>query len=121
MYKNVKSCISINNVKSDYFMCNVGVRQGENLSPFLFALYINDLEDFLSSNNCVGLSIENSEINVYLKLLILLYADDTVILAESSDDLQQSLNHLQEYCKIWKLTVNKIKTKICIFSKRKVR
>ena len=23
---------------SDYFMCNIGVRQGDNLSPVLFAL-----------------------------------------------------------------------------------
>ena len=32
------------------FQCDVGVRQGENLSPLLFAIYLNDFEDFLSKH-----------------------------------------------------------------------
>ena len=31
-------------------MFNVGVTQGDNLSPFLFSLFINDLEDYLTRN-----------------------------------------------------------------------
>ena len=34
--------------------CNVGVRQGENLSPLLFSLYLNDLEEFLASKRVGG-------------------------------------------------------------------
>jgi hypothetical protein len=41
MYKDIKS-----NSKSDYFPCDNGVRQGENLYPFLFATFLNDLEEF---------------------------------------------------------------------------
>lgn len=33
------------------FLCNVGVRQGENLSPSLFALYLNDFDEFMFCNN----------------------------------------------------------------------
>jgi hypothetical protein len=33
MYTDVKSCITYNYCKSDYFNCDMGVRQGENLSP----------------------------------------------------------------------------------------
>jgi hypothetical protein len=36
MYCNIKSCIVFNNCKSDYFACDNGVRQGENLSRFYF-------------------------------------------------------------------------------------
>ena len=42
MYKGIKSKVQIDPDVSDYFMCKVGVRQGENLSPFLFSIYIND-------------------------------------------------------------------------------
>jgi hypothetical protein len=41
MYNDVKSCINYNNCKSDYFACDMAVRQGENLYPFLFALFIS--------------------------------------------------------------------------------
>lgn len=42
MYKGIKSKVKIGQHLSDFFMCNIGVRQGENLSPFLFSLFIND-------------------------------------------------------------------------------
>ena len=49
-----------------------------------------------------------------------MYADDTVILANSKTNLQKGLDVLNDYCKKWKLKVNSDKTKIVIFSKRKV-
>jgi hypothetical protein len=51
MYNDVKSCINYNNCKSAYFSCDMGVRQSENLSPFLFALFLNDLQSFLEKEN----------------------------------------------------------------------
>ena len=56
-------------------MSNVGVRQGENLSPLLFSIDVDDLENYLSANGSVPLKVDkmfNTE-NV-LKLLVLLYA-----------------------------------------------
>ena len=40
MYDSVKSCIYVNtcNTNSDFFASNVGVSQGENLSPILFSV-----------------------------------------------------------------------------------
>ena len=56
---------------------------------------------------------------VYLKLLLLLCADDTVIFSDSHQGLQKALENLEVYCKIWKLTVNVDKTKVVIFERRK--
>lgn len=85
MYMEVKSKISMNGLSSEFFSCNVGVRQGENLSPFLFSLYINDLEKFMIDKNIIGLQSVTKpledELFMYFKLCILFYADDIVILA----------------------------------------
>jgi hypothetical protein len=57
----------------------------------------------------------------YLKIFIILYADDTVILSESAESLQEAISAFEEYCNIWKLTVNTNKTKIVVFSKKKYK
>ena len=56
---------------------------------------------------------------VYLKLFVLLYADDTIIMAESRSELQAALNGMLHYCKLWKMEVNTLKTKVVVFGSRK--
>ena len=126
MYRNVKSCVSVNGKTSSFFPCNIGVRQGENLSPLLFSIFLNDLEDFLCENgNLTGVSSASNDVNdvmfMYLKAFVLLYADDTVIIAESAEDLQKSLTAYALYCETWKLLVNGSKTKIVIFSRGRLQ
>ena len=130
LYKNAKSCVKVINNISPLFNCNMGVRQGENLSPLLFAIFLNDLESTLRKDNVQGLNFINQlirkhlsddDVEMWLRLYVLLYADDTIILTESSNDLQCALNSLKSYCSTWDLAVNTSKTKIVIFSKGKVR
>ena len=91
LYQNTKACVKLNNKLSQSYRCNVGIRQGDNLSPLLFALFINDFNEFLSLkydglsglNNLFTELSTNDEILTYLRLYILLYADDTFILAEN--------------------------------------
>lgn len=127
MYSKAKSCIKKDNQISEYFPCNIGVRQGDNLSPILFALFINDFKQHISST-CEGLNVAqscypilNTEDVVLMKLFVLLYADDTILLAENEHQLQTSLNSLHDYCLTSKLCVNISKTKIVIYSRGKVR
>ena len=53
-------------------------------------------------------------------MFLLLYADDTILLAESREDLQLLLNTFSEYCLEWKLKINVNKTKALIFSKERI-
>ena len=65
-------------------------------------------------------SILNTEnIEVFFKLYLLLYADDTVIFAEWPEKLQTALDTMKLYCDTWKLHVNTSKTEIVVFFKRK--
>ena len=99
------------------------MRQGENVLPVLFAINLNDFNDMLSKSSA-GLSKLSSDLSsdleIMLNLYTLLYADDTIILAESAQELQKALGALHVYCCKWSLSVNVAKTKVVIFSKGKV-
>ena len=129
MYENAKSCVKQGQALSNFFSCEVGVRQGENLSPLLFAIYLNDFEHSVS-RKYKGLDMLTGEIHnnlcdddveVFLKMYVLLYADDTIVMAETPEDLQSALNAACDYCQTWHLTVNTSKTKVIIFSSGQVR
>ena len=49
-------------------------------------------------------------LDIYLKIFILLYADDTVLMSENVDGMQTMLNVFSEYYNSWKLQVNIAKT-----------
>ena len=99
------------------------------MSPILFSLFLNDLAQFMS-NNYEGPTLltdeihslsDNQDVEVYFKLYLLLYEDDTVIFAETAHDLQNALDGMQNYCNTWHLTINSSKSKIVIVSKGKLR
>ena len=121
MYNGIKSCVSVMGRNSPFFSSFAGVRQGENLSPVLFSMYLNDLENFLQESQINGISLDliNDEITHFSKLVVLLYADDTVLLADNEQELQNSLDAFYDYCERWKLKINMNKTKVVIFGARK--
>ena len=120
LYAQVKSCVFLNGKKSDFFISARGVRQGENLSPLLFSLFVNDIEDEFLKQNCKYINLDDDRLDNFIKLLILMYADDTIILADTDKNLQLALKALQSYCDTWKLEINCSKTKITIFSRGKI-
>ena len=83
MYQNIKSCVTKHGVNSDFFQLQYRDRQGENLSPFLFVVFINDLETFLDIHETSSLqTIDNlfdEYLNILMKTFLLLYADDTLL------------------------------------------
>ena len=105
MYSSIKSCLVVNGEQTEFFSCNVGLRQGENISPF-FAIYLNDLENFFLQNDlhggaeCLSSNLDD-ELQVYiyfqLHVFILLYADDTVVMSESSNGVQNALDTYNDY------------------------
>ena len=101
MYQGIKSKISTNDGSTAFFDCNIGVRQGENLSQILFTFYLNYLEQYLSTRQVHGIECDvlTDDAHVYFKLLVLLYADDTVLFSDNSDDMQLALNVLKSIVK----------------------
>ena len=128
MYQNAKSCVKEQTLMSGIFACNMGVRQGENLSPLLFSMFLNDFAIDLSKKysglteiNSLSRILGTNEIEFFINMYVLLYADDTLVFAESPSELQCALNEISVYCKKWDLYVHKTKTKVVIFSRGKVK
>lgn len=111
IYENVKSKVKYDTKLSESFDCYLGVRQGECLSPFLFAIYINDIEAELVDKDVSGVDIG------LVKLFLLLYADDITLFSDTPEGLQEGFDALSAYCDRWKLKVNLEKTKIMVFRK----
>ena len=120
IYTNLKSFVSIDNQESDLLISNCGLRQGDNVSPILFSMYLNYLEDHFSTDRVDGVTINfnSDDIVVYLKIFVLLYVDDTIIISDNAENFQKCLVSFFEYCKQWMLTVNELKSKIIVFGAR---
>ena len=109
MYKHIKSRVKLNCSITMGLNCELSVRQEECLSPFPFAMYLNDLEDEFYLKGSTGVDIG------MLKLFLLLSADDIIIFGNTAQELQTNIDILAEYCNRNRLVVNTGKTKNMIF------
>ena len=93
-----KQCVVIDGQKSSKIEIRAGVPQGSRLGPLLFLIYINDIVKDIESE-------------------ILIFADDTTLLAcgkdpaETSAILNRDLQKISDWAKIWKETFNAKKIK----------
>ena len=94
LYRETESCVQVNNMTTEWFGTLQGVRQGDNLSPTLFNIYLNDLAKEIKD---MGLGVPLDDINVP----ILLYADDIVLISENESNLQKMLDHVEFWCQKW--------------------
>ena len=103
IYSSVKSSVRDSSSVTKSFECTIGVRKVESLSPFLFVMFVNDIEEHLRRTGSNGIDLG------IVKLFILLYADDGVLLSESAQGLQPALDSLYKYRTRWKLTLKEKK------------
>ena len=105
--RNQTARVCWNGAGGNYIYLDRGVRQGGILSPFLFKLYINGLLNEVSDSN-VGCKYGA------LRLNILAYADDVVLLADSKDNLEILYNKFSTGIQELKLSINQNKSKCMI-------
>jgi hypothetical protein len=111
MYANVPVCVRAGGGLSCTFQSDVGVKQGCPLSPLLFGMFMDDLEDHMQA---VGAAAALPMLAGH-QLPPLLFADDVLLISTTAAGLRVQLNALQTYCDAKKLTVNAAKTQVMIF------
>lgn len=108
--RNQSARVCWNEGKGQYLYIEKGVRQGGILSPFLFKLYVDNLISNIAKKN-VGCQLG------LLRLNIIAYADDLVILADTVEHLEYLYGILDEGIGNLKLLMIKTKSKCMIFQK----
>ena len=66
IYMGIKSCVSLNGQYSDVFVSENGLRQGENLSPIYFSLFLNNLNEFMIAHRCNGVEDGCTDDDLYI-------------------------------------------------------
>ena len=57
MYEETTASVKHQGILSYIFEFCIGVRQGESISPFLFNLFLNDLDEVLTVSQFQGINI----------------------------------------------------------------
>ena len=81
--------------------------------PTLFGIYIHKLEDCLEEAGCAG------TILAVIVIILLLYADDIVLLARCPSDIIKQLRLLKYLYSTMGMSVNTDKTKVMIIKSKK--
>ncbi|KAK3513401.1 hypothetical protein QTP70_014229 [Hemibagrus guttatus] len=112
LYNRSRSLVRIASCKSDLFPVHVGLRQGCPLSPVLFIVFMDRISR--RSQGLEGVQFGDHRISS------LIFADDVVLLAPSSLDLQQALGRFAAECEAAGMRVSTSKSEAMVLDRKKV-
>ena len=112
LYDRCQSLVRIASSKSDSFPVRVGLRQGCPLSPILFIVFMDRISR--RSQVMEGFRFGDARIRS------LLFADDVVLLAPSSQELQLSLGQFAAACEAAGMTISTSKSEAMVLDRKRV-
>ena len=89
-----------------------GVPQGETLSPFLFILAIDSLLNTIQKDE----NIKGVKCGM-IRVKVMAYADDLVLISKTKEDLEKMLEHVRTYEKASNAKLNEKKSQLLSFGK----
>jgi transcription initiation factor TFIIIB Brf1 subunit/transcription initiation factor TFIIB len=89
---------------------NKGIRQGCQISPTLFNIYLDEIITKWQKEDITGIKLSTNQ-----HLSTLLFADDQVIIADTEDNLQKAAHKLNRLITEYGLTISVQKTNVMEF------
>jgi hypothetical protein len=114
LYNIVESCVQLGAEFTEWFLIDLGLRQGDTLSPILYIVFIDGLINFLK-NRKEGITLGSMKMNT------LGFADDLSLLAGSKRAMQNLLDCAFIYSKRWRFLFSVSKSKVLVFSSQRTR
>jgi hypothetical protein len=114
LYENVIAKFRSTKGWSEEINCNIGVNHGCPLSTNLFGIYIDKLVDFLEDVGCVRPTFDS------IVIILILYANDIVLMARSMYDLGKQPRILKDLCSSTRINVNTDKMNVMIMKYKKI-
>ena len=108
MHIKVKTCVRGCSLYSDFFERAVGMK---HLTRIIFIIY-RIFGIYSQGDQTCGLTFDG------MTFILMLFADDMIILGKEKDDWQTTFDLLETYSHEWGLQVNTDKTNIVVFRKR---
>ena len=88
------------------FKTDIGIKQGDCLSPLLFCVFLDYIvDDIGTTTDHDAPQLANQNVNC------LMYAHDLVLLSKTESGMQTMLERLNRYCETWHLEINMKKRK----------
>jgi hypothetical protein len=110
MYENILMAVKSHGSLGPTFATTQGTKQGGELSPLLFGLFIEQLHELIL-HQCPGMG----PVIGGMPVPDILYADDVSCLTGDPAHLQRFLDTLHLFCRLFGMRVNTSKTFIVIF------
>jgi hypothetical protein len=129
LYSGCEARVSIGGHESEWFPMSTGVRQGCPMSPTLFNVFMDFMARLVTSR-CKQQGVRGFHVafrisgqlveppcraDECIALLLLLYADDLALLADSREGLEAAMGVLQQVAAEWGMVINYPKTKAVAF------
>ena len=99
-HKKSEACVKIGDKMSRWFQITRGVRQGCVMSPWLFNVFMDKIVREAQERFTEGVQLETTTVK------LVLFADDVMMLAEKSEDMERNLTEMKKAMDNWGMKIH---------------
>ena len=111
LYQGAKRVVSHDDVVSDMFTCDLGLHEGDPISPTLYLFFIDDLLQEIW-RKFPGVQIVDCSTGAVSDVVAAMQADDLVVVCESLEETHAVAATILEYSKKWRFKLNGSKSAV---------